>query len=214
MPWQIVASKEQFEKIKSDIRFPAIIAIARIVSSMRFAQVAFLDENSAPHVCMRQQKNSIFYIWALLCEGLIAVRNFGQYFPKSEVYKTEFKEYLRQNELVEFERHVLKDMRNTSVFHFDIKRFQNQLSIFRPASDVIFAQGSDGGAGTVTYDLADNLTLTSIIPDHDELFGNNFKKRSEQTLRFLGEYLVLADNLIAETLLDMDWAREGIGEGT
>lgn len=178
---------------------PAIITVAKIINSMRYAQVALISGKEKNPEDVRQQTNSIFYFCALFYEGIMAVRNFGQYFPESKVYENEFKEFFRNNELHEFEEKVLKEFRNTLAFHFDIDKVRRQLTVITPDSDVVFAQVQSDNAGSVFYVLADKLTLASIIPDTD---------KSGRLVKFSEKFIGAADNLIAETLLDMEWHRK------
>lgn len=100
-PWEITLSGEEFERLKQDERFWAVLTLARTVNALRFVQVAGISEEDTPSA-QRQRMNSFLFLGAILYEGLQFAGILGKYFRDIPEFKEGFGELFKDRKLRAF----------------------------------------------------------------------------------------------------------------
>lgn len=209
--WEITLSKEEFERVKQDERFWAILTLARILNALRFVQLAGLsaESNDTPYT-QRQRLNSFLFLGAILYDGLIFARSLGKHFREFPEFKDGFGRLFEDREVRDFSDNMLSKLRNKFVFHFD-KDVAPEAIRSLDLTQYVFASGADRHTGTVHYWLADVASLFCLLDqDNGVSIGDLqawFTNLIHRTTDLSGRFGTAAEELIAA-------AMEGLGAGT
>jgi len=205
--WEIYISKENFENLKSDVRFAALIPLARVVNALKFCFHTLIDYGNADTPSsQRQHINSFLFACGVLYEGLKIANTLGKHFGDRDFFRNGFGQLLKSKETKRLNDTVLNPMRNKLVFHFDedvaptvLKNFDLEL--------YAFASSSGRRSGDVYYNLADEVAINFILgePGSKEEELRIFSESLESISIALTEYVNAADLLIAHVLKEMGW---------
>ena len=118
--WDIVCSKEQFNKLGSDDRFLGLLRLARSVNALRFCQKPAIDvQNKDTPSSDRQLINSFLFTSSVLSESFIVVEELGKHFHNFDSFKDGFGNLIREKNFQKLRNTIYKRIRNKFVFHFD-----------------------------------------------------------------------------------------------
>ncbi|HVF56973.1 MAG TPA: hypothetical protein VM934_12540 [Pyrinomonadaceae bacterium] len=206
--WEAYLSKEDFDRIRSDARFGAILRLARVVNSLQFCfnSLVVVSDADTP-ANQRQRLNSFLFASGVLYEGLKVVRNLTKHFGQRQSFRNGLEKLLDEPVTKKLQGNILKDMRNKSVFHYDEDVAPKTLKILNLES-YLFATGVGTHRGGVYYNLADEVVFNFIIGDESKS-----KEEEEQALReamkditdLLTKFVDSADQLIGEVVAEMGW---------
>ena len=158
-PWICKLTRDQFIRLRGDESFHALLALGRLVNSLRFMHQALLDsqlDDSPPRI--RQRVNSFMYTGALLFEGIqLSKRSIGKHFRSLDAFSG-FKAIHGDPDAEELFRDQLRRLRNEAVFHFDTSSIASSLLVLNDEA-VVFVRGSGFEQGNVYYELADTTAL-------------------------------------------------------
>ncbi len=208
--WEVTLSREEFERLKQDERFWAILTLARIVNALRFVQLAGLSaEGDDTPSAQRQRMNSFLFLGATLYEGLIFARSLGEHFREVREFKDGFGRLFEDREVRDFSDNTLSKLRNKFVFHFD-KDMAPEAIRSLDLTQYVFASGTDRHTGNVHYWLADVASLYYLLGQDDGVsigdFQAWFTNLVHRTTDLSGRFGTAAEELIAA-------AMEGLGAG-
>ncbi len=205
--WEVYISKEDFEKIKSDARFAALIPLARVVNALKFCFQTLIEYgNDNTPSGQRQHINSFLFACGILYEGLKIANVLGKHFGDRDFFRNGFGQLLKSKETKRLNETVLNSMRNKLVFHFDedvapavLKNLDLEL--------YAFASSAGSKSGEVYYNLADEVAINFILgePGSKEEELRIFKEALQSISGVLTEYVNSADLLIAHVLKEMGW---------
>lgn len=211
--WEVVCSKEEFEKFKNDERFLAILNLSRIVNALLFCQISALETGKTDTPSAKRQRiNSFFYGSAVLYEGLRFANTLGKYFRNLESFRRGFEPLLKDKSVKKFKEAELNLMRNKFIFHFDNVVAQKALKSTESDSN-IFAIGYGERLGQIYYTLADEAAIHFILNDkqsaQDAQFDQDFECHSKQLIQritnLMTKFTEAADQLIGEVIKQMGW---------
>ena len=215
--WEVYLSKDDFDKIRSDARFGAVLRLARVVNSLQFcfnSLVVVGDEDTPAN--QRQRLNSFLFASGVLYEGLKVVRSLMKHFGQRESFQNGLGELLDETVTKKLQGSILKYMRNKVMFHYDEDVAPKTLRNLNLES-YLFATGVGTKRGAVYYNLADEVVFNFIMGDEPKS-----KEEEEQALReamiditdLLTKFVDSADGLIAEVISEMGWLIREIPDDT
>ncbi len=200
-PWVCRLSRDQFARLRQDESFHVLLALARVVNSLRFMHQALLDfqdDDSPPRI--RQRINSFIYTGAVLFEGIQLSKRLGKYFRTLESFSG-FVAIHKDPHVEELFKDQLRRLRNEAVFHFDAQSIAASLQEL-DGDEIIFLRGSGSQQGNVYYDLADTTALhllTGIQPSAEAAVEHSrsiVQRVTDLSIRFVKA----ADELICTIL--------------
>ena len=205
--YEISISPEEFDKLRSDKRFLSLLQLARIVNSLNFTFNAYHDhiENDSP-AGLRQKFNSVFFMSAILLEGIKTANKLKIQFEDREVFQNGFGKFLESEATRNLIENVLKPLRDKFVFHFDDDVAPKVLKTFE-IERYVFATSFGTRAGDVYFNLADEMGLNYIIgnlgsqEDEKQKLGEIFTSLID-TIKI---YVESANQLIGDVLHEMNW---------
>jgi hypothetical protein len=205
--WEVYISKEEFEMLRSDASFLALLPLARVVNALRFCFQTLLEHSSDDKPSgLRQHINSFLFACGVLYEGLKIANTLGKQFGSRKSFRDGFGKLLKSKETKKLNETVLNPMRNKLVFHFDedvAPSVLKNLDLERYA----FATADGSKSGEIYYDLADEVAINFIIgepgsrAEEDRVFREILKGVSI----VMTEYVNSADSLIVDVLKDLNW---------
>lgn len=194
-------SRAQFDSMKDDPKFHIVLALGRIINSIRFCLVSMSAANPADLAgANRQLYGSVFYLCAILHEVKGFNGKVGFVFKESAVYQAEFKPILRDREVELLQNVFLHGLRNGAVAHFGPEIMEAGLKgLDSPVYDFATRTGTDDEY----FDLSDVAVLSALLES-----GNlgDLTKRPDEVVGairdFSERYVAAAEKLITEYLGD------------
>jgi hypothetical protein len=205
--WEIYIPKEDFEKLRSDSRFIALLPLARVVNALKFCFQTMVEHSASDTPSgTRQHINSFLFGCGVLYEGLKIANTLGKHFGEREAFREGFGKLLKSKETKKLNDSVLNPMRNKLVFHFDEDVAPSVLKNLE-LEQYAFATADGAKSGEVYYNLADEVAINFIIgePGSHEEEVRIFREALQSVSIVITEYVKSADILIADVLKDMNW---------
>jgi hypothetical protein len=199
--WIGALSREQLQHLRDDESFHGLLALARVVNSLRFMHQSFLDsqvDDSPKNI--RQRINSFLYSGALLFEGIGLSKRIGKHLRHLEAYAG-FTTMHRNSEVERLYSQELKRLRNEAIFHFDISAIASGLSEVEGDS-VVFVSGDGTKQGHTYYELADLTVLRHLFGSHesDVAFEEHSRLLIQRVTDLSVDFLRASDRLISSAL--------------
>jgi hypothetical protein len=205
--WEVYISKEDFEQLRSDAHFLALLPLARVVNALKFCFQTMIEHgnNDSPSG-LRQHMNAFLFGCGVLYEGLKIANTLGKHFGDREAFCEGFGKLLKSKETKKLNDTVLNPMRNKLVFHFDedvAPSVLKNLDLERYA----FATADGAKSGEVYYNLADDIAINFIIgePGSREEEERILREAFQSISIVITGYVNSADTLIGDVLKDMNW---------
>lgn len=207
--WRIALDQDAYAALAGDDRFIHLIALARCVNALRFAQSALgpAQGDDSP-LGIRTRLQSFFYTTALLFEG----RKLAGWLAKQFRGQSGFADMaaiLANREISALFAETLKPLRNGFVFHFDPDEVREALK--RHGEDQpVFVLGQGRTTGQTYYQLADMIAVRSMIapPQSENDRDDQYRTVLRSVANFAISFNSAADKLIAAALLEMGWHME------
>lgn len=203
---EIYASKENFDKLRSDKKFANLLNLARAVNAVYFCFNSLLDySGDETPAGQRQHINGFLFAAGVLHEGFLVAERLEKHFGNRDSYRNGFGKLLADRKIQGLRKHTLKRMRNKLVFHYDedvSKEMLKSLDLKR----YVFATGTGGKRKGTYYNLADEIVINYLLKEvpvneHDAVF--------RYALRVIGEalhaFVDCADALIADAISKDTW---------
>jgi len=191
------------EEIKLSEHFCAILALARIVNSIRFVLRAAIDskDRDTPEAS-RQRINSFLYLGALLYEGIQAVKGeINKVLRHYSSFRQNFVPLFRDKEIESLCSFVLGPLRKKIVFHFDMNTISETLKNV-DLRELTFAKSHSQGAGDVVYILADVIVVNYLLNLTSNQDSKKIEDLIEKVVSFSEKFCNAADEVISEVLND------------
>jgi hypothetical protein len=208
--WICKIPQERLADFRNEESFHWLLALARVVNSLRFMHQSLLDyqDDDSP-LGIRQRVNSFMYMGALLFEGIELSKRLRKHFRTTEGFSG-FSS-LHKDAAVESLLKDLRRLRNEAVFHFDTSTIAMSLGALS-ADEATFVRGSGFAQGNVYYELADATALQILTGTHQssELSNERSKTVVKQVTDLSVRFVKAADELISLTLHSMDLWPEAV----
>ncbi len=212
--WRITCDPEAFASLAGDKRFWQLVALARLVNTIRFSQAALPSQEDDTPRASRQRFNSFFVTAALLKEGIPLAQRLGSSFRHLPAYQQRILPILQDRAVEQLLAEHLKPLRDEAVAHFLERELGPRLSDHE-FDDVCFIRGFGTTSGQVHYQLADMLAMRAFTgaTGTREEFLIRATELMQRTTELAIKYLGAADRLIGEALLEMGWRKESDDAG-
>ncbi|HEX9201255.1 MAG TPA: hypothetical protein VF865_16975 [Acidobacteriaceae bacterium] len=198
--WRVSIPRERFRALRGELHFRHALVLGRMLNSLRFLEVAYLDskENEGTGGA-RQRFAALFFIAAVLFEGLNLLRRIGNSFKENNRWKERVVPILRSGRFDKLFGNSLQPLRNQVVFHFFEDSLAEPLSRMDPES-VVFVAGSGRSQGEVNYELSDLLAIDLFMGHHasaeEEI--RHFKFLLAESRDLLLEVIAAGEGVLAE----------------
>jgi len=117
---EIYASKEDFDKLRSDKKFANLLNLARAVNAVYFCFNSLLDySGDETPAGQRQHINGFLFAAGVLHEGFRVAERLEKHFGDPASYRDGFGKLLAEPKTQDLRQKILKRMRNKLVFHYD-----------------------------------------------------------------------------------------------
>jgi hypothetical protein len=210
---RIACKPEAFATLRTDQRLWQVLALARLVNSLRFAHAALPASADDTPNAIRQRLSSFFLTASLLNEGIPLVQRLGKHFRHLKAYQERFQPILQDRDVEALLSGNLKPLRNEAVSHFLEGSLGPRLT--DQDSHEAFVIGLGRSQGQTYYQLADLLALrafTGPTGTSDE-FQRVRDDLVQRTTNLAVHFLSASDRLIGEALLEMGWHMERHSNG-
>jgi len=198
--WCIKVPSGKFDALRGDERFRQVLALGRMLNSLRFLQFTFLGAaDLRPPGDFRQRLNAFFFIVAVMYEGLLLLQRTGKHFRDKNSWQHKIMPILRDGTFDRLFTASMNPLRNQAVFHFSEDALKEPLAAC-DAKDFTIVARSGRGQKEVFYELSDRLALDLFI-------GNSVSTEEQtrraitlmdQTLDILREIVEASESLIGE----------------
>ncbi|MCA1791543.1 MAG: hypothetical protein LC667_17345 [Thioalkalivibrio sp.] len=200
-PWVCRLSRDEFSRLRDDESFHALLALARVVNSLRFMHQALLDsqkDDSPPRI--RQRITSFIFTGAVLFEGIQLSKRLGKYFRSLQSFSG-FTAIHKDPDVEGLFKDQLRRLRNEAVFHFDTESIARCLKEL-DGDKITFMRGSGSEQGNVYYELADTtaLHLLTGTPASAEAVVEHSRFMVQHVTNLSVRFVKAADELISTVL--------------
>ena len=208
--WEIACDKETFAKVRQEVKFAYIVALARAVNALNAVHSLLLQ---SPQIetpeRVRNGMNAYFFGSALLYEGLRLIRKMNKPFADDSEFRNGLHMLLRSPTAQRIERSHLNPARNHAIFHFLPDEFEK--AIGRAVDDrQVFAAAIGKKKKNLHYSYADVLAaeiLVGVSVDSPE-FWVKFEKAAGETQELIIKFAGDAEDLIGNYLKAWGFKRE------
>ena len=161
--WEMKCDSKTFNRVRSDPKFPFIVALARAVNSLNFVQAGLLHslKEDSP-AGLRDRLNSYFFASALLYEALGLIKAMKKEFRYDPAFVIGLQPLLKDKTSKRMEEEHLKAVRNSVVFHFLPERMAEMIKS-KSVDECIFAAGSGDAKKDVYYPFADVIAAEVLV---------------------------------------------------
>jgi len=208
--WEITCDKETFAKVRREVKFPYIVALARAVNAFNAVHSLFLHSppTETPER-VRNGMNAYFFGSALLYEGLSLIRKMTKPFADDDDFRNGLHALLRDPAAQKIEQSHLNPGRNHAIFHFLPEEFEK--AIGKAVDDrQVFAAAIGKKKKDLHYSYADVLAAEILvgIPIDKPEFWITFEKAAEETQELIIKFASDAEELIGNYLKAWGFERE------
>jgi hypothetical protein len=189
--WHFECDTAIFERIKSEVSFQQILALARAVNGLQFVISALVkDTQDFSPMASRSRINSFLFGSAILYEGLLLVEKMNREFMSNETFTQGLQTLLKDPAARALRQSHMGPARNFAVFHYDPEEFGR---IVRSASvdDCEFMTGRGKLSRESYFPFADTLAAellmgtASSCKDFYEHLGSVMSETKELAQRFV-----------------------------
>lgn len=205
--WEIVCTKDQFEQLKTEESFWAILTLARVVNVLTSCHMwtVIAGRGDTP-TAKRDRSNSFLFACSVLHEGLRLADDLEKYFGSLRTFRDGLGDLMKKQATIQIRDEILKPMRNKFVFHF-FKRYIRKGLLKTDFPTYVFATGSGDARSQVYYPLADEAILRFLHrkQKHEQDFESFVAQMIEKITDLMFRFGTEAEGLIAQVLGQMGW---------
>ena len=202
--WKATVGGSRLNALRGDRGFQRLVALMRLTNQIRFVNLAALQNDLTDAPPDRRQLNqSFFFTCALIFEGWALAQRLAQFYRDRKSFKDGFGRLLKDPEAVAFVSASLKPLRNSAMFHPDEDEIGRCLTELGNQTEVLVS-GVKTWSGTTYYELADNLLFMTLVGpcQSQEEFMTKYRASMKAARGLLGQFVLAADNLIVDVLLE------------
>jgi hypothetical protein len=201
--WRIECDATIFDRIKDEVTFHQILALARSVNSLQFVIFAFqpdAQDTSPAATCSRI--NSFLFGSAILFEGLLLVESMNQQFGSNEVFNQGLHTLLSDRTALTLRKYHMNPARNMAVFHFDSEEFGKVMKDTAVEDVCEFLTGRGNSSDQSRYPFADVLATQILMGrvGNDEEFYEDLGSVMSDTRDLATRFAGFAHKLILASL--------------
>ena len=163
--WRFVISPEQFAALRREESFRQILALGRLLNSLRFLQIAFLGAQAEQPAGARQRIGAFFFMSAVLYEGFELLNRLAKHFRDCHAWKERIAPILADRLFERLYAKSLGPLRDQTVFHFFEDALEEPLA-HCDLNELVLVSGVGPAQGGVHYELSDLLALDLFIGEY------------------------------------------------
>jgi hypothetical protein len=210
--YEVLISKENFEKLREDHELATILNLARVVNALYFCYNSFLDytDDTTP-AGTRQNINAFLFMAGVLHDGLTVADRLEKHFGDLESYKNGFGKLLSEATTNQT-RSTIKDMRDKFVFHYDKDVAWKTIKTL-DLDSYLFSTSIGTKRSGMYYKLADDIVINYLLGKCASREEEEHKLREifESVSELSASYTIAADTLIGDVISKGNWKlRKGI----
>jgi hypothetical protein len=197
--WKIVTGQKQFDQLKDDKNFWALVTLSRAVNQLRFAQMSFLlTENDTSPAAERAKLNAVLFSCAIYGESYLLVQRLNEYFGTKPLFQELAKVTTKNKKAQEIHKSNITKLRNKLIFHFDVDEIGKQLGKI-DMSEPTFIDAMGTTNSQVHYVLADYCAWQTL---HDvSLTASDTSPMLEQLQEDISSLIVAFTDAAEEFLM-------------
>lgn len=204
---QLYIDADGFERLRHDPALHRILTLARIVNTIRFAEVAIVTRgpDDSPSAT-RQSSSAGFYIGALLWEAFQFADRLGKEFRDSPAFREHLVPLLKDPTVRTLRSGILQRLRNQAVYHHDDGVIPAGLGLVRNG-DVVLMSTSGETRRDAYYDLADIAVMHFALDGPEDLqeWAAAASEVLQDIVRAAIRFAAAADHLIVEYAKRTGW---------
>lgn len=204
---QLFIDANGFERLRHDPALHRVLTLARIVNTIRFAEVAVVTRGPEDTPSATRQSSSAgFYIGALLWEALEFADRLGKEFRDSPAFREHLAPLLKDPEVRRLRSGILQRLRNQAVYHHDDGVIPAGLGLVRNG-DVVLMSTAGLTRRDAYYDLADIAVMHFALdgPQDVHEWAATASEVLQDIVRAAIRFAAAADHLIAEYAKRTGW---------
>jgi hypothetical protein len=205
--WRIQIPVNDMDRLRHDPQLAALLTLARILNSILYTGNAMLDRRDGDTPSDNRQRSSSFlYSAALMYEALEFTHRAGQHLRQFAAFTNDLSPILRDPDVVELRKGLLRRLRNQAVFHHDDDVIPKGLADL-DLQDYTFAAGVGTAKADVFFSLADFVVISfglGSVPagsDFMSHFAENLGKVARLEVRFQNA----AEKVLTEAVAHFGW---------
>jgi hypothetical protein len=197
------------ERLRNEPQFAALVTLARILNSILYTGNAMLDrrDGDAPSD-NRQRTSSFLYSAALMFEALEFTQRAGQHLRQFAAFRSDLAPLLRDSDVDDLRKGLLKRLRNQAVFHHDDDVIPQGLAGL-DMEEYTFAAGVGTAKGDVFFSLSDFAVISfgvgPVPPDSD--FMSHFTQSVGKVASLEVRFQNAAERVLTEAVAHFGWKR-------
>ena len=208
--WEITCDKETFAKVRKEVKFPYIVALARAVNALNTVHsILLLSPPEETPERVRNGMNSYFFASALVYEGLSLIRKMTKPFANDNDFRNGLHALLRDPTAQKIEQSHLNPARNHAIFHFLPDEFEKAIS--KAIDDrYVFVAAIGKKKKDLHYSYSDVLAAEILVgmPADNPEFWIKFEKAAKETQKLIVKFAIDAEGLIGNYLKAWGFKRE------
>jgi hypothetical protein len=201
--WRIECDATVFDRVKDQVTFHQLIALARAVNSLQFVVSAMvMNEKDTSPLARCSRINSFLFGSAILYEGLLLVERMNQQFGQNKVFNQGLYTLLRDPLAGKLRKHHMNPARNRAVFHFDSEEFGNIMKDTGVEDVCEFLAGRGSSSSKTYFPFADVLATQILMSrvGNDEDFYESLGSVMSDTKVLATNFIGFAYKLILTSL--------------
>jgi hypothetical protein len=159
--WEVGIRRKDFTKVRDRAEFHALVALARQVNFLRYAQGSILGGEGTSPFARRQTLNSMFLTCSVLFECYRLVPELAKHFRGTPEFGG-LQEWRSDKMVSRFINEHCEPVRNKATFHVDWDIIGERLRALEDPF-VVFMSSRSKVAGLNTYDLADFVAVQTLV---------------------------------------------------
>lgn len=212
---RIIAPRDRWAEIREDPRFLELLRVARVANSLSLAHDALigLGSDQSPEG-RRREFAGLFYIAALLDEGIHTGQSLGQWWRELPQYRDGFQALANDPALARLRAGPWTKVRDKVVFHFD--RDVMDIGVSRiPTDDIVIASYPESGPtfGDTYFDVADRAVMGFLFGSaySDEEYECAVRQFVDDTHAVFSAFTSATHRLVAAGLLALGCKKQRVG---
>jgi hypothetical protein len=199
---EITCDKETFARVRKEVKFAYIVALARAVNALNAVHsLLLLSPPTETPERVRNGMNSYFFASALLYEGLSLIRKMNKPFADDTDFQNGLRMLLKDPIAQKIEQDHLNPARNHAIFHFLPDEFEK--AIGKSIDDrYVFVAAIGKKKKDLHYSYADVLAAEILVglPADNPEFWLKFEKATAETMELVIKFASDAEDLIGNYL--------------
>jgi hypothetical protein len=163
-PWKVEATTEDFERVRTDERFAALLSLGRTANLLRSTLSLAMPHDEAPRtVANRSMMSATLLVTGFVAEALGSLERYARHWKSLPAY-AEFVVPLTTDPVRKsLTGQWLRPLRNQAVFHNDPVVTIESLKLMTPTVPQVLAEGTTETIMDVYYPASDAIAIIYLV---------------------------------------------------